>query len=159
MCTINESRQYVHSSTALDALAQLLGTVILVQEVVGDLLEVRQVAVEKCRADGEEVRVTRVVDLHHAPRVLAGADLAAANLHHVLGADNSEGHEASKLRVLLDRVLVVLLDVVREVVHGDPVVLDVLHNQFLGLGKLARRQRVGAADDGYHVDTGGKALH
>ena len=33
-----------------------------------------------------------------------------------------------KLAVVLDRVLVILLDVVREVVHRDIVVLDILHD-------------------------------
>ena len=33
-----------------------------------------------------------------------------------------------KLAVVLDRVLVILLDVVREVVHGNIVILDILHD-------------------------------
>jgi len=37
----------IHSSAALDALAELLGTVVLVQEIVGDFLEVSQMAVEE----------------------------------------------------------------------------------------------------------------
>lgn len=93
-------------------------------------------AVQQGRANGQEVRVARVVDLHDTPGVLAGAHLAASDLDNVLGANNGEGHQATKLGVLLNRVLVILLDVVGEVVYGDAVVLDVLHDQLLGLGEL-----------------------
>ena len=34
----------------------------------------------------------------------------------------------SELGIVFDRVLVILLDVVREVVDGDTVVLDILHD-------------------------------
>jgi hypothetical protein len=38
----------VHSATAIHALGQLLGTVVLVEEVVGDLLQIGEVAVQQC---------------------------------------------------------------------------------------------------------------
>ena len=139
-------------STALDVLAQLVGAVVLVEEVVGDLLEVGQVAVQQGAADGQEVRVARVLHLDQAPGVLPRAHPAPAHVDGLLGADDGEGHEPPQLRVLLHCVLVVLLDVVGEVVDGDPVVLDVLHHQLLRLGQLGGRQRVGFADDGDHVD-------
>ena len=116
-------------------------------------------AVQQGRADGQEVRVARVVDLDDAPGVLPGADAATADLDDVLGADDGEGHETPQLGVLLDRVLVVLLDVVGEVVDRDAVVLDVLHDELLGLGQLGGREGVGAADDGDDVDAGGEPLH
>ena len=109
--------------------------------------------------DGQEVGVARVLDLDQAPGVLAGAHLAVADVDGLLGADDGEGHQAAQLGVLLDRVLVVLLDIVGKVVHGDAVVLDVLHDQLLALGQLGRRQRVGLADDGDHVDARREALH
>jgi hypothetical protein len=150
---------HIHSSTALHALAELLGTVILVQEVVGDFLEISQMTVEKGRSDGEEIRVTRIVHLDNTPWVLASADLPAPNLNNVFRADDGEGHQASKLGVLLNRVLIIFLNIVGEVVDGDSVVFNILHHKLLGLGKLGWRQGVGPTNDGNHVDTGGKALH
>lgn len=116
-------------------------------------------AVQQGRANGQKVGVTRVVNLDNTPWVLASADFAATDLDNVLGADNSERHQTTELGVLLDGVLVILLNVVGEVVDGDAVVLNVLHDQLLRLGKLGGGQRVGAANDGNNVDTGGKALH
>lgn len=103
--------------------------------------------------------MARVIDLHNAPRVLTGADLATTDLNRLLGSDNSEWHEPPKLGVLLDRILVVLLDIVWEVVNGNTVVLDVLHNQLLRLGKLTGGQGIGATDDGDNVDARRQALH
>jgi hypothetical protein len=51
---------------------QLLGTVVFVEEVVGDLLQVCQMRVEESGADGKEVAVAWIVDLDSSPRVLAG---------------------------------------------------------------------------------------
>lgn len=116
-------------------------------------------AVKESRSNGQEIGVARVVDLDNTPRVLASAGLAAANLDDILRANNGKGHEASQLGILLNRILVVLFDIIREVVNGDPVVLNVLHNQLLGLGKLGGGQRVGAPDDGNDVDARSEALH
>lgn len=126
---------------------------------MGDLLQVGKMAVQQCRSNGEEVRVARVVNLHNTPWVLTGANCAATNLNSILRSDNSEWHEASKLGVLLDRVLVVLFDIVREVVDRDAVVLDVLHDQLLRLSQLAGGQGVRATDDGNDVDARRQALH
>lgn len=103
--------------------------------------------------------MARVVDLHDTPGVLAGADLAATNLNDILGTDNSEGHKTSELSVLLDGILIVLLDVVREVVHGDTVVLNILHDELLRLGEFGRGEGVGAANDRDDVDAGSETLH
>lgn len=85
-------------------------------------------AVQQGGPNGEEVGMARVVNLHNAPWVLAGAHLATTNLNSVLGTNNGEGHQTPELSVFLDRVLVVLFNIVREVVDGDAVVLDILHN-------------------------------
>ena len=124
-----------------------------------DLLQIGQMAVEQSRADGQEVRVAGIVHLDDTPGVLPGTNLAAADLDNVLRSDDGEGHEASQLGVLLHRVFVVLLDVVGEVVDGDPVVLDVLHDKLLGLGQLGGGERVGAADDGDDVNPRSQSLH
>jgi hypothetical protein len=149
----------IHSSAALDGLAELLGTVVLVQEVVGDLLQISKMAVQQRRADGKEVGMAGVIDLDDTPGVLASADLAAADLDDVLGADDREGHQSPELCVLLDGVLVIFLNVVGEVVDGDPVVLDILHDQLLGLGELVRGQGIGTTNDGDDVDARSQALH
>jgi hypothetical protein len=147
------------SRSTLDALRQLLGTVILVQEVVGDFLQISEMAVEKGGSNGEEVGVAGVINLNDTPGILAGADLATTNLDNILGANNGEWHETSQLGILLNSVLVILLDIVREVVDGNSVVLNVLHDQLLGLGQLSGSKGVGATDDGDDVDAGGKSLH
>ena len=56
-------------------------------------------------------------------------------------------------------VLIVLLDVVREVVHGDTVVLNILHDELLRLGEFGRGEGVGAANDRDDVDAGSETLH
>ena len=150
---------HVRATTALHALAELLRTIVLIQEVMGNLLQVGKMAVKERGSNGEEVRVARVVHLDNTPGVLAGADRSAADLDNVLGADNGEGHEPTELCVLLDGVLVILLDVVGEVVYGDPVVLDIFHNKLLRLGELSGGQRIGAADDGNDVNAGSETLH
>ncbi|KAI6760799.1 hypothetical protein HG530_009659 [Fusarium avenaceum] len=109
----------------------LLGTVVLVQEVVGDFLQISQVAVEQRRSNSEKIGVTRVVDLDDTPGVVTSADLAATNLDNILRSNNGERHETTELGVLLDGIFVVLLDVVGEVVDRDAVVLDILHDQLL----------------------------
>lgn len=126
---------------------------------MGDLLQVGKMAVQQCGSDGEEVRVARVVNLHNTPWVLTGPNRAATDLNSILRTDNSEWHEASKLGILLDGVLIVLFDVVGEVVHRDTVVLDVLHDQLLRFGQLTGGQGVRATDDGDDVDTRRQTLH
>lgn len=149
----------VHSSTAFDTLTKLLSTVVLIEEVVGNLLQVCQMAVEEGGPNSKEVGVTRVINLDNTPRILASSNLAATNLDDVFGANDSKRHETSELGILLHGILVILLDVVGEIVHGNSVVLDVLHDQFLRLGQLARRKGVGSANNRDDVDTGSKSLH
>ena len=60
--------------------AEFLCAVVLVEEIVGNFLQVREVGVQQCGADGEEVRVARVVDFDNTPRVCAGADAFAFEL-------------------------------------------------------------------------------
>lgn len=84
--------------------------------------------VEKSAADGREVGVLRVVNLDQAPRVLPSTDSPAANFDNLVRANDGEWHEATEFAVLLDGVFIVLLDVIWEVVDGDAVVLNVLHD-------------------------------
>ena len=149
---------YVRRST-IDALAELLGTVVLVEEVVGNFLQVTQVAVKESAANGEEVGVTRVLNLDNSPWVLACAHFAVIDLDEILGSNNGEGHQTTQLGILLHGVLVILLDVVGEVVDGDTVVLNVLHDQLLRLGQFGGGEGVGLSDNGNDVDTRGEALH
>ena len=65
----------------------------------------------------------------------------------------------TELAVVLNRLLVILLDVVGEVVHRDVVVLDVLHNALLEATELTGGKRVGLADDRDDINAGGKAAH
>lgn len=126
---------------------------------MGDFLQVGKMAVQQRGSNGEEVRVARVVNLHNTPWVLASPNCAATDLNSILRTDDSEWHEASKLGVLLDRVLVILFNIVGEVVDRNTIVLDVLHDQLLRLGQLTGGQGVRASDDGNDVHTGRQALH
>ena len=86
-----------------------------------------------------------VVDLGDTPRVDACTNRLAVNHDLLFRADDREGEQGleargqlmgrvprrgtyAKLAVLLDGLLVIFLNVVREVVDGDVVVLDVLHD-------------------------------
>jgi hypothetical protein len=115
--------------------------------------------VQESAPNGQEVGVSGIVDLDLPPRVLASSDTPAANLENVFRSDNSERHQPSKLCILLHSVLVVLFDIVRKVVDWDAVVLDVLHDQLLGLCQLSRCQRVGLANDRNDVDAWLEPLH
>src|SRR4051794_20360381 len=112
-------RDHVHSSTTLDALAELLGTVVLVEEIVSDLLQVRKVAVQKCGSDSQEVGVARVINLDNTPWILSSTDFPTTNLNNLLRTHNSERHKASELSILLDSIFIILLDVIREVIDGN----------------------------------------
>lgn len=126
---------------------------------MGNLLEIREMRVQERRADSGKVGVARVVDLNETPWVLPGTDLLAVDLNDILASDDGEGHEAAELGVLLDGVLVVLLNVVGEVVDGDAVVLNVLHDELFRLGELCGGEGIGLADDGDKIAHGREALH
>lgn len=87
---------------AVDGPRELLGTVVLVQEVVGDLLEVREVRVEQRRAEAAKVAVLGVVDLDDAPRVATRADELATDLNLLLGSNDGERKQG--LRRKWDRI-------------------------------------------------------
>ena len=78
--------------------------------------------------------MARVVDFDETPWVLAGSYVAAVDFDDVLGSYYGKGHESTQLGILLDCVFIVLLNVVREVVNGNAVVLDVLHDKLLRFG-------------------------
>ena len=149
----------IHSSTALDTLTKLLGTVVFIEEVVSDLLQICQMAVEQRRSDRQEVGMARVVNLDNAPGVLASPDLAATNFDDILGTDDGKRHETTEFGILLDGVLIVLLDIVGEVVYGDSVMLNIFHDQLLRLGQFGGRKGIGTSNHGDDVDAGRKALH
>lgn len=116
-------------------------------------------AVQQSGSNSKEVGVTRVINLHHTPWILAGADLAAANLHNIFRTNNSEGHQSTKLGVLLHSILIILLNIVGEVVHGNAVVLNVLHYELLRFSEFGRCQGVRTTNHGDDIDAGSKALH
>lgn len=126
---------------------------------MSNFLQVTQVAVEQSTADSKEVGVARVLNLNNTPWVLARAHLTVIDCHEVIGSNNGERHESTQLSVLLNGVLIILLNVVGEVVDGDTVVFDILHDQLLGLGQFSRSEGVGLSNNGDNVDTGREALH
>ena len=126
---------------------------------MSNFLQIGKMAVEEGGADGEEIGVARVVNLDDTPRVLTCAHVAAADLDNILGSHYSKGHEVAQLGIFLDGILVILLNVVRKVVNGDSVVLNVFHDQLLGLCEFGRSERVSATNDGDDIDAWGQALH
>ena len=103
--------------------------------------------------------MARVIDFDDTPWVLTGSHTATVDLNNILGSYYGKGHESTELGVFLDCVLVVLLDVIGEVVDGNAVVLNILHDQLLGLGQFCGCEGIGLADDGNNVDTRRQALH
>ena len=103
--------------------------------------------------------MARVLNLNDTPWVLARAHFPVVNLNEVFRSDNSEGHQSTELGVFLHSVLVILLDVIGEVVDGNAVVFNVLHDQLLGLGQFGGGERVGLSNDRNDVNTGRQALH
>lgn len=149
----------IRSSTALYTLAQFLRPVVLVQEIMRDLLQISQMAVQQRASDGQKVRMPWIVNLDDAPRVLPRAYSAAANFNDLVGADDSERHQAAKFRVLFDGVLVVFFNVVGEVVDRDAVVFDIFHDELFGFGELGWGEGVGFANDGDDIDAGRESSH
>jgi len=144
----------LRSSSTLNALAKLLGTVVFVEEVVGDLLQISQMAVQQSTTDGQEIRVSWVVNLDNTPWILSGSDLAPTDLNNIFGPNNGKWHQATKLGVLLNSVLVILLNVVWEVVDWDSVVLNILHDKLLGLSQFSGCEGVSFANDRNDVHSG-----
>lgn len=113
----------------------------------------------------------------------ADADGLAVNLNLLLRADDSKGKEGMQLGILLTGLLVVMLDVVRERVDGDLVVVcagagkqdredgekdertkeqlltDILHDALLELFELCWRERVRPSDDWDYVDSSAELPH
>jgi hypothetical protein len=103
--------------------------------------------------------VAGVIHLNDTPWVLAGSYAAAVDLNDILGSYYSKGHEATEFGVFFNCVLVILLNIIREVVDGNAVVLDILHDELLRLGQFGRCEGVGLANDWDNVNTGREALH
>lgn len=69
-----------------------------------------------------------VINLGDTPRVDASSDGLAVDLNLFLGSNDSKRHERAQFTVVLDGLLIVLLNIVREIVNRDVVVFNVLHD-------------------------------
>ena len=104
---------------------QLVGTVVLVELVVGVLLELLHVGSDEHLAKLNEVTVLLVIDLDDTPRVGTTADLATIGAGDlVVGTNDSERNLGHDLVVLGDCLLIVEL-VSRSLEDLDTVVLDI----------------------------------
>lgn len=71
---------------------QLLRTVVLVVDVVGELAELLHVGADQHLTELDEVAVVLVVDLNDTPWVLASTDMATiSSLDNLVRSDNGEG--------------------------------------------------------------------
>ena len=158
---------------------ELVRSVVLVQVVVGVLLELLHVGTDEHLAELDEVAVLLVIDLNHTPRVATATDLAPVGICDlVVGTNDGERDLGKDLVVLRDGLVII------ELVPGtledlDLVVLDVgedlgdVSRQFSGqmrekeretypaleLGNLLVGEGIGLGDDGDQVDLGVEALH
>jgi hypothetical protein len=104
---------------------ELLGTVVLVERVVGVLLELLHVRADKHLAELDEVAVLLVVNLNDTPRVTTSADLAAIGAGDLGGgSDNCERNLGQDLVVLGNRLVIIKL-VTGTLEDLDVVVLDI----------------------------------
>jgi len=76
------------------------------------------------------------VEIEYSP----SANSPTVHLNNLLRANNGEGHQSAKFGVLLDRVLVIFFDVVREVVAVYSVSM-----QICGSTVLSHTQECGSA--------------
>ena len=121
-------------------LGKLVGAVVLVQHVVGVLLELLHVGADQHLAELDEVAVFLVVDFDHTPGVATTAHLAAIRGGDlVVGAHHGEGNLGHNLLVLGNRLLVI------ELVAGTLEDLDVV---VLDIGENLGRNRVSIIQTG-----------
>lgn len=87
---------------------ELVGTVVLVEVVVGVLLELLHVSADKHLSELDEVAVLLVVHLDDTPRVATATDLAAIGGGDLVSStDHGEGNLGEDLVVLGNGLLVV----------------------------------------------------
>lgn len=89
---------------------ELVGPVVLVQEVVGVLLELLHVGADQHLAQLDKVAVLLVVDLDDTPGVATAADVTTVSSGHLgVGTNNGEGNLGHDLLVLSNGLLIVKL--------------------------------------------------
>ncbi len=160
---------------------ELVRSVVLVEGIVGMLLELLHVGADEHLAKLHEVAVLLVVDLNDTPGVTTAANLAPVGVCDlVVGADNGERNLGQDLVVLGDGLIVielvpgaledlnlVVLDVGKDLWHElAPWALHLLRLLFAGrtysaleLNDLLVGQGISLSDDGDQVDLGVQALH
>jgi hypothetical protein len=85
--------------------------------------------------------------LNDPPRVSSDPHRLPVNLDLLFRSYDCEGQQGSQLLVLGNGFVVVLLGIIGEVVDGDLVMVDVLHDPLLELDEFRGGEGVGAADD------------
>src|SRR2546429_239580 len=99
-----------------------------------DFLEISKMAVQESTSNSQEIGMPGVVHLYNTPWVLSRSNLSPANFYNFLRTDNSEWHQSSEFSIFLNCILIIFFNVIRKVVHGDTVMFDIFHNQFLRFG-------------------------
>ena len=126
---------------------------------MGDFFQIGQMAVKQCGTNSQEVGMTGVIDLDNTPGILPSTDFATTDLNYLFRAHNSEWHKSSELGILLNGILVVLLDIIREVVNGNTIVFDIFHNKLLRFSKFVGCKGISSANDWNNVDARSETLH
>jgi hypothetical protein len=159
---------------------QLLGAEGLVVDLAGGLDQVLQVGAGEEVAEVDELAVSLVLDVDHAPAVLATADLLAVDDDGLLTADDGEGddllyncqNQKQKeklgcgegrglylyLNLSVDRALLIIELVIIVGVHLEVVEGELLLNALLEGLALLKGQGVGLGDNGDDVDDVGELL-
>lgn len=82
------------SLTTVDSPREFLRSVVLVQEVVSDLLEIGKVSVEEGGTESSKVRVLGVVDFDYSPRVATSANHLPVDFDFFFRANDGKGEES-----------------------------------------------------------------
>ena len=144
-----------HRTIILERL-QLLGPKRLVMNLARRLDQILQMRTRQKVAQAHKLAMALVLDINHAPAVLAAPHAAAVDDDVLFGADDRKGDEfldALGQAALLVVVLVAVVGEHAQVVEGE-FVLDAL----LEGGALVEREGVGFGDDGDDVDDVGEFL-
>lgn len=85
-------------------------------------------SLQKSASQSAEIRVFWVIDLNDTPWIDSSPNGLAIKFDLLLRTHDSKRKKSTKLAVVLNRLFIVLLHIIGEVVHGDVIVLDILHD-------------------------------
>ncbi|KAH3685539.1 hypothetical protein WICPIJ_003496 [Wickerhamomyces pijperi] len=119
---------------------------------MGVILKILQMRNQKQISQNDKIRQLVVFDVDEPPRILSASDQFSFDLKHLVRPNDRERNQRAKIRVGVHRLVVVVLQIIREIVVFDPVVLQILQHQLLVQSQLVSGHRIRLADHGDQVD-------